>query len=234
MPHSRIVKYTLRTGAVLAGATALIGVLHLPAARPLLGLLTGKSCPFGMESNASAAERERGWQKAVTPASDAPLARSRPAFVFDFKTSKKADVLAWASAHHTVCREEAKGLILRCENPQGDSIVPVPAGVTTLAVSFRIRPDDRLEAIQFNASTPSVDAAVQFGQAQVEVLTHATGEAATRSTGTWSGAFLSQGSLAQARTEFHLRDYVAKVVATNMGASGYYLSEELIALSPPS
>lgn len=196
---------------VLVGVTALlvggIGLLHLPAARPLLQAVGG--CPVGRELEPVARDAAR--DAALAPVLAGDPAPAHPAFGFELGRSPRAEVDGWAAANGVTC----EGL------PGAARCGPVPAGAllgmgSVDAVHFQFDARDTLVGVSTSRAARGPDAALLVVRDGAEGLAVALGDA-PRLRGEDDPAWLAAGALNQVAREFRYADYRARVEATHLG-----------------
>src|SRR5262245_48702825 len=99
-------KLTVGTGLLLGAATGLVGLAHLPAARPWLSWL-GARCPVGRVSRTDV-DAARG--VALASLKGSATAPSRPAMGLRLEESKESEVLDWARRHQLRCLAMTQGM----------------------------------------------------------------------------------------------------------------------------
>src|SRR5262249_4844409 len=110
-------KGTIRAGGALGAATLVVGLLHLPAARPLLALVG--ACPVGHES-ASEIEEARGL--ALRSLRGSQPAPARPALGFTLERTTEAEVREWARTRGIPCESSREATLLVCSAVTAGSI----------------------------------------------------------------------------------------------------------------
>src|ERR1700760_2214274 len=100
MNRARLIRAGIYTASTLALLTAVIGAMHLKAARPLLAML-GVKCPI----EATGAEVEVARLESARHARGTEVAASRPALGFALDTTTLTDVKAWAEKNQVSCQE---------------------------------------------------------------------------------------------------------------------------------
>src|SRR5262245_34608618 len=102
--------WTRRLGGAVLGGTILVGLLHLPAARPLLMRLG--ACPV----RATAQQTERARRGAMDKLRGAHPAPARPALGFALDTTTLADVQAWGRGHRVRCVASMQDTLVKCDS----------------------------------------------------------------------------------------------------------------------
>ncbi len=193
-----------------------IGLLHMPMARPLLGLLgratraVGATCPLGFDRPVDEAMKQARRRQFAAQHAGQAMAQSRPARNFVLDHTTRAEISAWAEAEHLTCRS-GRAIELDCSMAPG-------------SLWFTFDESDRL--VELVAVRRFADAAQVSAEldARAEDLARRVGES-TRVEGDASPAVLGHGLLRQASREFRFLDYYALLRATNMG-DGFVLTEE--------
>lgn len=226
---SSLVRTLVRIVVALGGAallfTGVVGLLHLPGAKPLLLTLLGR-CPIGFD--VAITEDARDAARATTAATvrgDAP-ALSRPALGFALDTAARADVLAWAELHGVTCAPEKANL--KCVDAPATAL----GGRARDHITFVFDGRDRLTAVDAVAFV-TVDEAAALQQAVTAELAAATGPA-HKSIGQPDASYLSAATLRTASTEFRFADYRAQVIALNLGKDRFSLRESYQSLVTPA
>ncbi len=198
--------------STLAGATALVGVLHAPFARSLL--MRAGGCPMG-GARMTATESEVGRHMGAQANRGTSPAPARPALGFVLERTSLADVRTWTKSHRLSCDEPHPALIVCTKVPA--TLLGLPAGesaVDDLALGFNQR-DLLVNATTFRSHlTP--DAAASAARQIVSGLASALGPAAATA-GTFDAAHLAQAPASSvAVLSYRYSDYVASVSAMNM------------------
>jgi len=186
--------WILAGSAAACGATLAIGALHLPAAKPLLLLLTGGSCPIGEELSPAARDDARALSVAtVRGESRAP---SRPALGLTLGVSTRAEGEAWGATRGFRCAPASGGL--RCEGAAGEDVWLELDGTDHVVSVVATQRD----------LTPAAGTAA-FAQREQELAELGT---------PWKrrDADLTR-TLAQQLAEYRYEDYRVQVTATNTG-----------------
>jgi hypothetical protein len=214
-------------GLALGGIVVLGGVLHLPAARPLLARL-GAPCPV---RTVSAAEVDAARGPALAALRGEAKAKSRPALGLRLDATTAGDVAAWAKANRLSCVAPRKA-------PDTLSCTDVPAEALGLPASHGRVPDVAL-AFDARGVLVAVDAlrrglspreAAEAGTALVGRLSAELGAPSERA-GDWTAEHLG-GPLHTSIVRFRFRDYVATVTATHLPGTGVILREQYLSATP--
>jgi hypothetical protein len=189
----------------------LVGLLHMPALRPLLNAGSG-GCPIGMDESLTVAQIDAARQTALLGERGDRPADARPALGFVLDVTSSDEVAAWAAAHGVSCTPERAEI--RCGDVPGGALEGLPA---TDELLLRFDADGRLVSV--DATLRDVDA--DDAAALVRTLSDALGRSAgppSAARGEPSGRFLARGDLNQTATSFRFADYRADLSATNLGA----------------
>ena len=188
---------------------ALIGALHLPIARPLLGAL-GMGCPLKASPEEVEAARLRS-ARAVRGTEPSP---ARPALGFRLDQMTRAEVEAWASQSGLSCQPSQQGMVLRCKAVPATALGEAEGMVDDLTFGFRPQ-DGRLVNLTALRAQPDPGAAAETLQRIRAGLAAKLGEG--RLLGQPTALYLAGGALRTALVEYRFRDYLADVSATNLG-----------------
>jgi hypothetical protein len=194
-----------------AGAVAfvgLVGLAHLPAARPLLRICAGGACPVGADAPADPAVIDQARASTLPALRGETAAASRPAAGFRLDEDDAASVAAWAVQHKLSCAKE--GALTTCG--------PVPAGLLPEGrahdtISFQFDANDKLVTVMARVNALPAEEAAATVQARTAVLEAAVGPAYSAR---GDAASLSK-PLSQVSAEFRFTDYRAQLTATHVG-----------------
>lgn len=224
--HRRLVRIGL--GVAFAGASivALVGLLHLPAAAPLLRRLSPAAvCPV---TRGTPEQIDRGHSMAAASIRAAATrdAVARPALVFTLDKTTKTDLERWATAHGVRCGSIGGNVNLqRCVNV-APSAVDQPATLGPLEeVTFEFRSTGELVNVQTlrRGLTAHVAAGVVR---ELEARLSAEIGGPTTLGGEPTAAHLAHGPLSTYVASHELRDYRATVSATNLARTGVMVREQ--------
>jgi hypothetical protein len=207
----------LGTGvAVLAAATAAVGVLHMPFARGLL--MRAGGCPFGQ---ATLAQLEPARLAAVRSTRGSEAAPVRPALGFDLDRTTRKDLDAWADRAHVSCGEVREGLVFCKDVPAAALGMPAADGpVQELHLGFNT------QGHLVDVATMRMHVARTETVRDVEKQLEAQVGAPHRTSGAFDDAHLAaEGPASLASTQYHYRDYVAEVMAARFSGDGLVLRE---------
>jgi len=200
--------FVVRVGGAALCGTALIGLLHLPAARPLLAWLG--ACP--VRATPTATERARA--RALVRLRGTVAAPARPALGFTLDTTTLADVRAWADGHRLACAASMQDTLLKCDGVPAAAIPGAKAPVDEVAFGFRAR-DGRLASVTTITAGLAASAASARLTATAASLSAAIG--APTASHLPSGAWDAAGPVLVA---YRFSDYIAGVSAMPMSTPG--------------
>jgi len=207
--------WTVRVGAVALGATAVIGILHMPMARPLLAMLG--ACPV----KATPGQTEIARRAALKKLRGATPAPARPALGFDLESTTLADVQAWGRARGIACQASMQDTLLKCESVPAGAVTTRASGTfDEVAFGFRLA-DHRLVTVTTISSGLDVSAAATRFTAIAEMMEGALGAAPTAKrlpTTAWD----ARGPVF---VEYRYVDYIAGVSAMGMQGRGVVMRE---------
>ena len=214
-------KWTIRLGGALAAATLVIGLLHLPAARPLLARLG--ACPVG---RASASEIEDARRIALRSLRGESRAPARPALGFELERTTLDEVRGWTRARALACDLSRESTLLVC------SRVPVNAlgsdalqAIDELAFVFRLR-DRRLVNVTTLTTGVSPQSAADSFAAIADALASSLGaaEASRVPSQPWDGT-------RPVFVRYRYVDYIADVSAMQLPGRGIVMREQYMSAS---
>jgi hypothetical protein len=220
-PRVRLRRAAAGVGGFLVVATALVGLLHTPLARPLLMRLGG--CPMA-GARMTPAEMDRARAIAVSANRDTRSAPMRPALGFVLDSTTLAEVHAWAARERVDCEDTRAGLVT-CSHVSPVSVGrPAVEGVIDeLALAFDTR-GHLVNLTTFRSHMRSGDAA----KAADDVALRLSGELgpADHANGSFDARRLSvPGADSLAAVAYRYKDYFADVMAMNLPASGASVRE---------
>jgi hypothetical protein len=212
----------------MAVATAIVGVLHLPFAAPLLRkVLPGSVCPL-VKGTPEQIDRAHALGAAAIRTAAGTPAPARPALGFRLDTTRKQDVAAWAATHGVSC-----GKIAGNENLQKCTGVPAtalgqPSDVGSLEeVTFEFQANGQLVNVQtLRRHLTPAQAAHTVGELE-RVAAVSLGQPSSRG-GQPTAAHLSHSFLATYVAVHAFTDYRATVSATNLTPTGVMVREEYL------
>jgi hypothetical protein len=221
-PMQAISKRRLFVAAgAMALATAAIGVLHTPFARPWLMRLGG--CPLA-GAKMTPVEMENARHIALAHERGTGSAPARPAVGFTLDATTLAEVHAWAARSHADCEDPHPGLV-RCVNvtPAAVGLDPAEGRIDELALGFDTK--GRLVNETTFRSHLSPSAASHTARSIVDSLATKLGPA-DHHAGDFGAAHLSQPTADSiSAVSYRYSDYVADVSAMNLGFSGPLVRE---------
>jgi hypothetical protein len=207
-------KWTKRAGTTALGATTIIGLLHLPMARPLLARLG--ECPV----RATPTEIEQARRIALRALRGTDPAPARPALGFTLETTTLADVQAWARTRGIACAASMSDTLVKCD--------AVPAGAVTtgasgtfdeIAFGFRLA-DHRLVNLTTLSGGMNVSAAATRFTAVAGTLAGALGAPTSERlpTSTWNAG-------GPVFVQYRYADYLAGISAMELPGRGVVVRE---------
>jgi len=214
-------KWTIRAGGALAAATLVVGILHLPAARPLLALVG--ACPVG---RASAREIEEARAMALGTLRGHAKAPARPALGFDLERSTIDDVRAWARAHAVACDLSRESTLLVCSRVPASAVgSPAPQRIDEVAFVFRVR-DKRLVTVSTLTTGIEASGAADSFAAIASRLGSELGapEASRVPPAPWDGT-------RPAFVRYRYADYIADLSAMQLPGRGIVVREQYMSAS---
>jgi len=214
-------KWTIKAGGALAAATLAVGILHLPAARPLLALLG--ACPVG---RASAREIEEARAIALRTLRGDGQAPARPALAFDLERTTIDDVCAWARAHAIACDVSRESTLLVCSRVPPVAVrSTAPQPIDEVAFVFRVR-DKRLVNLTTLTTGMEARAAADSFSSIASRLASALGapEASRVPPPQWDG-------MRPAFVRYRYADYIADLSAMRLPGRGIVVREQYMSAS---
>lgn len=192
-------RVVVATASALVALTGLVGLAHLPVARPILLALSGGACPVGAPLSSAAAEQAR--ETTLAPLRGELPATTRPALGFDLDLSTVDQATAWATAAGARCAD-AHG-VLHCAPFTHGAAGMAPAD----SVDFQWAADGRLLAVSLQRELPAGDAILAVDAGGTGAITRGKADA----------AWLAGGALNQYMRTSTASDYRAQLSATNLG-----------------
>ncbi len=213
---AKLRRAAMTLGGFLAVATALIGVLHAPFARPLLMRLGG--CPM-YGAHMTAAQMETARSLAVAGSKGTRSAPVRPALGFALDVTTLADAHAWAKREHVDC-EDARAAFVTCSNvsPIALGRPAVEGSIDELDLGFDVH-GHLVNVTTLRSHMKSGDAAK--AARDVALFLSGTLGPADKTSGTFDAnrlAIAGVDSLSSLR--YRYADYFADVTAMTLPASG--------------
>lgn len=206
----------------LAAATALVGVLHAPFARPLLTWLGG--CPFGA---ASPAQIERAQRSALEVLRGSEAAPERPALGFSLDRDTASGVKAWAAAHHLGCEELREGTLLKCSGVPVSALpdaAGAPGTIDEVAFEFELGGRRVVNVTTLRTHLSAGEASRIFrsiAAALADRLGSASQERRGEADAEWTG-------VAPVLVKYRFSDYVAEASAMDLPGRGVAVREHYL------
>ena len=181
----------------------------------------GAGCPFGFDKATPGATTAAGVP--AGPVHHDPRLRGnavaavRPALGFVLAETTRAEIERAVAANGGACKPARREL--ECTN------VPVDRGPTAQTAWFTFAEGDRLDAVRVVRSAP-VAATIGAAFATIEGDLTAHAGAPSQRSGSADPTDLARGALRQASVEYRFANYRAVVRATNVGPSGFVLTED--------
>jgi len=213
-------KWAVRLGGIVFGATALIGLLHLPIARTMLAQIGG--CPF---AGATPEEVERAQDRAFHALRGSTPARQRPAMGFALETTTLQEIEAWTRAHGLSCESSQRDTLVTCERVPAGALMPGTTGrFDQLAFGFRLA-DHRLINVSSLTIGLEPGAAAGLLASAASRLEAALGAPTNKRLppADWD----AQGP---AYVAYRYSDYLADVSAMNLPGRGVALREQYLSM----
>lgn len=218
MNRARLIRAGIYTASTLAFLTAVIGAMHLKAARPLLAML-GIKCPI----EATGADVERARLKSARLTRGTEVAASRPALGFTLDTTTLTDVKAWAAKNQISCDESRQSTLLNCANVPATAVGGTGPAISEVDFGFTPK-DARLVNISaWHNGISSTEAIAQMNTT-VSGLEKQLG-APSEEKGDRSASYLAAAPMRTAVVEYRFSDYIADVTATNLPGAGPVMRE---------
>ena len=214
-------KWTIRVGGGLAAATVAVGLLHLPAARPLLARLG--ECPVARVSASDIEEARRIALRSLRGDADAP---ARPALGFELERTTLNDVRSWARAGAIACDESRESTLLVCSHVQADALgSDGRRPIDEVAFAFRLRDRRLVNVTTLSAGVPPQNAADAVA-AIAAALAASLGapEVSRFPPPRWDGT-------RPAFVRYRYLDYIADVSAMRLPGRGIVMREQYMSAS---
>jgi hypothetical protein len=204
-----------RWAAGVAGAaglaTALIGLLHTPWARPLLQRVGG--CPAARSPAAIEAAQVRAF-RVLRGTGRAP---ARPSLGFALGTATRAEVLAWARGHGLACESGRDGALLRCAGVPGQAVgEPGEGPLDDLSFGFRLADARLVNVTALRVGLDPATAAERL-EAAAARLRAALGPPARLA--------IAPGAAGPSYLQYRYADYLADVTALSIPSQGHAVRE---------
>jgi len=217
------VKSAVRKAAYFGlGATLAIGLLHLPAAAPVLRAISPSAvCPL---TRGTAAQIDRAHEvgAAALRSATATPAPARPAL--GFRLDAPVDIATWAKARGVTCASVGGNETLqRCTD------VPADDGSRIDEVTFELRSTGELVNVQTMRRGLSPETASALAARLEDRAARELG-APTTLGGEATAAHFAHGNLATFIAEHAFHDYRATISATSFGERGTMVREQYLSV----
>jgi hypothetical protein len=211
-------KWTVRLGGAALGVTGVVGLLHLPIARPLLALLG--ACPV----RATPGQTELARRAALRKLRGTDPAPARPALGFTLDTTSLADVQAWARTRGIACEASMQDTLVKCDTVPAGALATGASGTfDEVAFGFRLADRRLVNVTTLSGGFEAAAAAARFS-AIAATLAGAIGAPPTAKR-LPSSAWDAGGPVF---VEYRYADYIAGVSAMGMTGRGVVLREHYI------
>lgn len=222
-------RWVAGTAGVALALTAVVGMLHLPAFRPLLGTifpsrLSGAACPAGYGKATDPARQAKLERQFSTLHRGTMAARSRRALGFELGVTSADAVQAWAKERKVPCQAPRGSSGLECGPVAVGTLGPPGSALDAEVLWFQFDAERKLTVLKALRRDRDAEAVAHAFSALEALLANDIGDPA-RPQGSGTAEALRRGALAQAMNEYRFQDYYAVVRATNMGDS-FTLTEE--------
>lgn len=210
--------------------TGVVGVLHLPAAAPLLRMLSPASvCPVVRGTPAQVDRAHTIGAAAIRSSASAP-APSRPALVFRLDETRISDLDGWAAGNAVTCKSIAGNETLQRCKAVPAAAVGEPETLGELEeVTFEFRSTGELVNVQTLRRHLTPEQAASAAESLERNAASALG-VPTKSAGEPTVAHLSRGLLSTYVAVHTFEDYRATVSATNLNPTGLMVREEYLSM----
>lgn len=200
-----------------AVATVVVAVLHTPLVMQLMaGGGEGAGCPFGADRDpGTPQQRDASRLAALQRLKGDVAAPARPAGEFALGRTTRADLLAWAGRRGTSCRPGRDERGLQCDAAAGSARSVIYADFDAADVMVGML------SMTYSRDAQAASADLVAARAALQGVVGAP----TRRSGDETAAYLAARPLRQARTEYRRANYFASLSATNLGPSGYLVSQ---------
>jgi hypothetical protein len=205
----------------LSVATAAVGALHAPFARPFLMRLGG--CPLAGASRMTSVEMEHA-RRIAAEDRGTEAAPARPAVGFALDETTRTDVREWQSRTHADCEEPHQGLVV-CKDvaPSALGLETAAGTIDKLALGFDTQ--SRLVSESTLREGLAPEKASRAARAIVSSLREQLGPAARHAGDFEAHALARPGAAGISTVEYRFRDYMADVSTSNLGTTGPLLRE---------
>ncbi len=220
----------IRSGMIgVAALVGVVGLLHLPAARPLLSRL-GVACPVDA---VSADQVERMHRVAVDALRGQSPAPTRRIFGLDLLTSREKDVRQWIAARGIACQTILRGLrYLSCANVAASAMGGTAAGGSALQdLTFSFDQTGVLVGIDVLRGGLTEDAAATMGSAIAARLHDQLGDPAERA-GTFETFARDTRPFLTSYVKYRFTDSLMTLTAVRMPERGITVREQYVGVPP--
>ncbi len=193
----------------LLGLTGLIGAMHHPAARPLLGWM-GVECP--QRASPELVEQARLASARLARGTEASPARPALGFRLDHDTFN--DVAAWAAERNLDCTSSQNDTVLRCVDVPASAFAREGSQLDDLTFAFAPR-SQRLVTVTSLRQRLSAEHASASWHGIKDALETELGPGELQ--GDASAAYLNEKIYRSARVAYRFNDYIANVSVANLG-----------------
>jgi hypothetical protein len=201
---------------ILSAGVILVGIAHLPIARPLLARFAAYSgCPLALhEADAKTLETYR--VRIARARAGARTARSRPALAFDLGNVFRQAVMRWLDERRAQCDARSAAPVVHC-------VLSMSGGKIDAHLQFDER--DRLVAVDLWHSPSPAEHGLAAMNARCTSLDESVG-AATSPHADLTAQEMEAQPFRRVAQEYRYADYSARVSLTNLGKHGIRLREQ--------
>ena len=223
---SPLLRWSKRVVLAGVGFTALMGVLHMPFAAPLMrAVLPASFCPV---QHGTPAQIDRGHEitAAAIRSSATQAAPARPALGFALDQSTKQDLSTWAEKHEVSCKPiSGNDNLQKCSDVPAEAVGQDASFGKLEEVTFEFRSTGELTTVQTMRRGLTAPDAARISSALEKSAAALLGEPSTTG-GEATAEHLSAGFMRTFVAEHRFTDYRAKVSATNMAHTGVMVRED--------
>ncbi len=213
-------RYGLRAILGALAFIAVMGVLHLPFAKPLLNVFAkkdGSTCPMGWTKaetlTPAQVEARRG--AALASTRGAHDAKSRHALGFILETTTREDIETWTAKNQINCRVDRHNAGFDCPNVPATVLPEKGLLEGSIRVLLGFDAQRRLVSVQASGAFSEAEAAAAAAEHFEKLLDQSAGAMHERR-GESKAEYLRSMVLAQSRAEWRFHNYNAQVSATNL------------------
>jgi hypothetical protein len=220
----------IRSGVIgVAALVGVVGLLHLPAARPLLSRL-GVSCPVDA---VSADQVERMHRVAVDALRGQSPAPTRLIFGFELLTSREKDVRQSIADRGIACQDVLRGMrYLSCANVAADAMGGTAAGGAAIQdLTFSFDQAGLLVGIDVLRGGLTGDAAATMGSA-IEARLHDQLGDPTERAGTFETFARETRPFVTSYVKYRFTDSLMTLTAVQMPERGVTVREQYVGVPP--